>query len=277
MTAHVFNVEIAVLLGLKEAIIIQHFYYWITKNIANNKNEYEGTHWTYNSVGAFQELFPYLGKNQIASALKSLVDNGYLIEGNYNKSNYDRTKWYAFTDKTWELLKNGSSISENQKSIYRKPEIHLPKTRNPFTENQKPIPDNKPDNKPDNILMSSLNRHDVPENLRHYFDIAQGFYLMFVKNLKDRGVKSTQFEAGAKFKTWVDPIRLMVEKKEATLEDLRAIFTYLSEKNFWSDTINSTAAIRKHLTRLMKEIMKKPPQNLKSEQEKQEEQWFLNL
>jgi len=130
---HSFNIENAKKYGVDCAIIIENMAFWIAKNKANKKHFYEGRTWTYNSVKAFSELFPYWNEKQISRILKKLEDEKIIISGNYNKSAYDRTKWYAFSDE----------------SIFLNPKIHLPKTGNGKTENGEPIPDINTDINPD--------------------------------------------------------------------------------------------------------------------------------
>lgn len=123
---HSFNIYIAKEFGIVEAILIQHFEYWIAKNQANQKNFYNGFYWTYNSTRAFSELFPYLSQRQVQYALNHLKEEDIIQTGNFNKSTYDRTLWYAFT-------KKGLSILQNCK-------MEGAKMLNGITENVKPIP-----------------------------------------------------------------------------------------------------------------------------------------
>lgn len=131
---HSFNVELATEYGLTEAILLENLQFWILHNKANNKNFYDGSYWTYNSAKAFSELFPYLTARKIRSALKNLEGQGIIKTGNYNKSPYDRTLWYAFTEK---------GISIVQKCKMEKQEAS-----NESGENVTPIPDINTDDKP---------------------------------------------------------------------------------------------------------------------------------
>ena len=88
---HHFKIEIAKIYGVEEAILLHNIYYWISKNKANNKHFYDEYYWTYNSIKAFSELFPYWTKRQIERILNNLIKKEALIKGNYNKLNYDRT------------------------------------------------------------------------------------------------------------------------------------------------------------------------------------------
>ena len=95
---HSFDIDHAGKYGMVEAVLISNFEHWITKNIANRRHLHDGKTWTYNSVKAFEELFPYLTGNQIRRGIESLVTHGVLIRGNYNPSTYDRTSWFTFSD-----------------------------------------------------------------------------------------------------------------------------------------------------------------------------------
>lgn len=132
---HSFDKDIAVAYGLPEAIILNHMQFWIEQNQANNVNFYDGSFWTYNTTKAYAEIFPYLSQRQIQCALKHLREEGILKTGNYNKSAYDRTLWYAFTEK---------GISIMQKCKMENTEMS-----NGFDLQVQPIPDNNTDILPD--------------------------------------------------------------------------------------------------------------------------------
>lgn len=117
--------EVVKVVGANAAIIYQNIKYWCEKNAANKRHFYDGLYWTYNSMEAFCELFDCFTVSQIKTALNKLEDKGFIKSGNFNKSGYDRTKWYA-----------------DQKSL-----IHLSKIANGLAKNRQPIPDSKPDNK----------------------------------------------------------------------------------------------------------------------------------
>ena len=94
---HHFNVQIAEQYGIEEAILIHHFYYWISKNAANNVNFYDGLYWTYNSKRAYAGLFTYMNETKIFRVIKHLEECGLIVKGNYNEDKWDRTNWYAIS------------------------------------------------------------------------------------------------------------------------------------------------------------------------------------
>jgi len=130
---HHFNVEIATQYGMLEAVLLNNLYFWIEHNRANDKNYHDGYYWTYNSIKAYAELFPYVSSNKIRNALKRLEEEGLIITGNYNQSAYDRTMWYALTEKG--------------KCIFQKYKMESVKKENGNFKNTKPIPNNKTNNK----------------------------------------------------------------------------------------------------------------------------------
>ena len=134
---HSFNIELAKEYGILEAILLKNIWFWIEKNRANEKNFYDGTYWTYNSTRAFNELFPYASESSIKRALKGLQEKGIIKTGNYNKSPYDRTLWYAFTDL-------GESIMSNR-------QMEMNKSSNGNEQNGLTIPDINTDDKTKDI------------------------------------------------------------------------------------------------------------------------------
>lgn len=101
---HSFDVEIAQKYGVNAAIILNNLEHWIKKNEANGINNFDGNFWTFNSRRAYREIFPYMGERQINTAFQKLIEGGIIETGNYNKSAYDRTLWYALTEKGKAIL-----------------------------------------------------------------------------------------------------------------------------------------------------------------------------
>lgn len=132
---HSFEVDIAVKYGVNAAILLQHIYFWCQKNRANKRNFHDGLYWTYNSRNGFREIFPYLSERQVKTAIDKLVEDGVVVTGQYNESKWDKSLWYALTDKGW--------------SIMRSYPVDMAKMSNRLDGNVKPIPDIEPDNIPD--------------------------------------------------------------------------------------------------------------------------------
>jgi hypothetical protein len=140
---HYFDVDIAKIYGINAAILLQNLGHWIKRNEANDVNFYDGYYWTFNSRRAYRELFPYMSERQIDTAFKKLIDDGLVITGNYNAQKYDRTLWYALTQKG--------------KSILHFDGMDFTKMSNGRGQNVKPIPDINTDINPNvNTNVNSL-------------------------------------------------------------------------------------------------------------------------
>lgn len=101
---HSFNTNVAEKFGMYIAILLENLYFWIEKNMANEKHFYDGRYWTYNTRKAFSKLFPYMTSRQVEYYFKKMEKVGLIVIGNYNKNSWDRTCWYALTDKSFEIL-----------------------------------------------------------------------------------------------------------------------------------------------------------------------------
>lgn len=145
---HSFDINVAKEYGVHAAILLQNITFWCLKNKANGANEHDGNFWTYNSKKAFSELFPYMTARQIEYALKRLIDEGIIVTGNYNANAYDRTLWYAVTEK-------GFSIQQNCG-------MDATKFVNGRTENVEPIPDINANEKQTDIKPDKKERKKEP-------------------------------------------------------------------------------------------------------------------
>ena len=199
---HCFDIDIAQQYGVNCAVLLENLRYWIEKNRANNKNFHDGYYWTYNSVKAFAELFPYISPRQISTALNKLEESGLIITGNYNDVTYDRTMWYAITEKGFALLEKrdyeeteisentvneessdtvknegaemSNALCKNVKCITPKCKMDYAEMSNPLCKNVESIPNNKPNNKP-NIkaeeAATRLSRRDCLKVIQLYCSI----------------------------------------------------------------------------------------------------------
>ena len=176
-----FDEKVAVEVGVNAAIVLENFKFWINKNIANNKHYYDGEYWTYNSIKAFEILFPFWSSKQIRTILNKLIDNGYLNTGNYNKSPYDRTLWYSFTSKSKELLQldnytnKESAETEEGNSILPNGQINSTEKENENDQKGEPIPYKKTNEKPTTKTTTDEgNSSNEFKNLKLYNELGFG-------------------------------------------------------------------------------------------------------
>lgn len=85
--------SLATAIGLNEAIILQQIHYWIDPRI--NKNYHQNKYWVYNSYQQWLLQFPFLSKRTLRRAINELEKRELLICAVFNKTPFDKTKWYT--------------------------------------------------------------------------------------------------------------------------------------------------------------------------------------
>jgi hypothetical protein len=235
---HSFDVDDAVEHGVEKAVILHNLRFWIMKNMANEKNQYDDHTWTYNSSIAFERLFPYLSARKVARMLRELEEDGVLISGNYNNSGYDRTKWYAFKDEQC-IIQNVTmegSECDNRKS-----------------RNGQPLPDSKPNKKPDSKQLvqapKTNNGTSLYNTMMKTFEAVSGAmdnYAKEGKNLK-LIIKHCEVKAGENGDT-----------PEEVAHQVLATFQHLREHDtkFWQDQPFTPSALNSLFSRVYVQVEK---------------------
>ena len=212
---HSFNVDIAKIFGVEEAIVIENMFFWIEKNKANEKHYYDGSYWTYNSMKAFSHLFPYWSEKQVRRILKSLEDQGCVKTGNYNKITYDRTKWYALTERVVCICLNG--------------QMDLTKRANGFDQTGEPIPDINTDINTDINIKKINKKNFVSENQE------------IIKPRKKRKLSSLQKLIEERKQAFIEKVSLLYPKDKTDKEGFRRLDkfydTKILDKNYPDKTI----------------------------------------
>lgn len=160
-----FNVEMAVKYGVEEAVLLQHLYFWIQKNAANQKHLHDGYYWTYNSAQAFTVIFPFWSRQKVDRMIQSLREQGAIFVGNYNDVGRDRTRWFALSDAV-------CAIAENRA-------MHCSELSNPLLKSKQPLPDNKPDRNTDKSVRAPL----LPRGKYGYVKLSDEEYQRLVNDL----------------------------------------------------------------------------------------------
>ncbi len=126
---------LATLVGLNEAIILQQVHYWLYQNEKAGRNFNEGYHWTFNSYPQWQTQIPFLSLRTIRRTFVNLEKSGLLIAATFNKSKYDRSKWYRIDYPRLEGAHRSGQIG------------HPPDTSGPIEEAEvaPPIPETTPE------------------------------------------------------------------------------------------------------------------------------------
>ena len=95
--------HVAMKYGVDEAIFLDSIMFWYRHNRANGLNFHDDRWWTYNSMAAYVELFPWWSGRQLQRIIKSCKEQGALLTANFNTDGRDRTVWYSPSDELLEL------------------------------------------------------------------------------------------------------------------------------------------------------------------------------
>lgn len=115
MTHH-FDINDAKVYGVNAAIIFQNIIFWVAQNKYNKTNFHEGRTWTYNSVSAMADLFPYLTQKQIRTAIEVLKENNVILTGNFSQNRGDRSTWYALVEEEKHLTSRANGLPRRAKA-----------------------------------------------------------------------------------------------------------------------------------------------------------------
>lgn len=106
--------ELAKLVGLHEAIVLQQVEYLCVANEKAGRNFRDGHFWVYNSYEDWRtEHFPWWSDKTIRSIFTKLENRGLLVTGNYNKLKMDRTKWYRVDHDKLDVLDTDQEPQEH--------------------------------------------------------------------------------------------------------------------------------------------------------------------
>ncbi len=118
----------------------------------------------------------------------------------------------------------------------------------------------------DDNKFLSFGKHviSISEKEKINFKTAVWFQKLFIKNLKEKN-SPTSTQEKAKYKNYVDPIRLMFDVDKVTQDQVKQAYEYLNslEGAFWKKNILSTETLRKQIQKLT--IQKNSPNGSQSQ------------
>lgn len=187
MTIHSFDIKEAEKYGILGAVLLHHIRFWVQKNAANRRHYHDGKYWTYNSVTAFSELFPYATKDQIRRALDKLEDLGALETGSYSDNHYDRTKWFTCNIELANLPNQFVSDAKSLTNTDIKPDISAPSAKK---EKNQTLPNGF-------ALEEDMRAYAVKNGIRN----IESTFEHFVDHHKSKGSKFADWKAA--WRNWV--------------------------------------------------------------------------
>lgn len=108
--------RVAAKYGLEEAVFLDALIFWWRTNRGNNRNYAAGRWWTYNSVKAYTDMFPWWTDAQIRRIIARCKEKGAVLTGNHSEDRRDRTVWYSPSDELLAMYgeENANCICPNE-------------------------------------------------------------------------------------------------------------------------------------------------------------------
>lgn len=161
--------------GFDAALALSNIAYWYLSKKAKQENCFDGTYWTYMPISRLLKEYNCTTRNKMQAAMKKLVEEGVLLEGNYNKKAGDNTKWYAVNEKhplavayleslTHKAKKNIKTIAPNMHRHVAEIQQQPAGIKQGFTENQQPLTENQqaiPNNNTNSITNNISNKGTI--------------------------------------------------------------------------------------------------------------------
>ena len=168
----VFDRTLAREIGDRHATVLQQVHYWIEVNRKKkNKEVYkDGYYWTYRSIKKWhEEEFDYLSFSTVRRTFDDLIEDGYLITGEYNKFGADRTKWYRVNkdkiSKLYEKITNEKHLSNMTNANAQNEQIEMSKmSSSEMLKMSQPIQENNKRLNKENISSHQSNNNIIYVN-----------------------------------------------------------------------------------------------------------------
>lgn len=194
----VFDRTLAREIGDRHATVLQQVHYWIEVNRKKkNKEVYkDGYYWTYRSIKKWhEEEFDYLSFSTVRRTFDDLIEDGYLITGEYNKFGADRTKWYRVNkdkiSKLYEKITNEKHLSNMTNANAQNEQMEMSKmSSSEMLKMSQPIQEN---NK--RLNKENISSHQSKNNIIYVNQNEKVNELNDSKNINDKSFRkyNTQY------------------------------------------------------------------------------------
>ena len=180
-------------------------------------------------------------KPTVINLTKKMVEKGFIEKHPITRHLRTTAKWQKvyFTNGKESLPTVKKVVESGKLSLLESGKESLPNNNNIY-------------NNINNSLLSEIKISDVPSELVDYYKISLKFQELIIKNLEKRN-SPAGIQKKAKFKKWVDPIRLMLTSDGVSKDNLIAAYNYLNSTNgdFWQKNILSTTNLRKNISKVL--------------------------
>lgn len=106
--------DLATVIGLNEAIVLQQLNYWLHSKSAKKIND---KWWIYNTYENWKKQnFPFWSVATIRRTFSSLEKKEVVVSANFNRAGFDKTKWYSIDETKLNQLMSSACDQNEQTS-----------------------------------------------------------------------------------------------------------------------------------------------------------------
>jgi len=197
--AHAFIVEEAVKYGVEKAVLLQHIRFWCVQNEGKDTHEHDGLVYMYQSAQDMHKHYPYWSRQKISRLLRDMETEGLIKSGNFNKVQYDQTKWYTITLECSDLNNRISKLEQ-------------------------PIPDTKQDTKTDTMFEECwklYGRKGTKRQAFRYWQRLSNDDKLAILEAIPRYCDNTNYDYRKFFEGWINPTNRMWENEIVAKQSIK--------------------------------------------------------
>jgi len=197
--AHAFIVEEAVKYGVEKAVLLQHIRFWCVQNEGKDTHEHDGLVYMYQSAQDMHKHYPYWSRQKISRLLRDMEAEELIKSGNFNKVQYDQTKWYTITLECSDLNNRISKLEQ-------------------------PIPDTKTDTKTDTMFEECwklYGRKGTKRQAFRYWQRLSNDDKLAILEAIPRYCDNTNYDYRKFFEGWIKPTNRMWENEIVAKQSIK--------------------------------------------------------
>jgi len=252
--------ELAVAIGLNEAIALQQLQYWliIKKKSGDPRAKIDGYYWVWNSIESWSEQFPFWSKRTIKRTFASLEKQGLILVKKLSLDKTDRTNYYTIK---YECLDHGDKMTQWENKGQNDPiplgqNGTMPLGQNGTMDGDKMTQSNLTETThktttetPQISVSEKFEQTPLTEIQEQALEVVE----KLENNLLSEVPKFKPLTEAQK-KKWMKDIDLAIRKDNITKEEILGVvdWIYTNPKgSFWIPNIMSGAKLRKQLPKLL--------------------------
>lgn len=223
----VIDTDLATVIGLNEAIVLQQMNYWLHSKSAKFIDD---RYWVYNTYEQWQkDNFPFWSLNTVKRTFTKLRKENLVLAANYNKAGFDKTKWYSINQ---EELDRRMSLASTQNESTRDSKWDHGGTQNWSMEEPKmgqPIPETTREytkTTTEKINSSPAKKQDEPaipyKQIINYLNKKTGAHYKPSSELNQRLIKSRWHEGYR-----IEDFKKVIDNKASSWQSDKKMWKYM--------------------------------------------------